>query len=75
MRNYYRDGQERVRKAIRERAIERAKAKIALAGNTISDYNRGQLETIVAEEERQLKKNVGQSSLLFTAALLGLSLF
>ena len=56
---------------IRERAISRAKSKIALEGKTLSDYTPEQVEDIVAEEERDLISKMKEKSLLALIAFLG----
>jgi bacterioferritin (cytochrome b1) len=56
---------------IREAAITKAKAKIALHGNTIDDYSRDQLEAIVAEEERDVISQLKSKSLVALLAILG----
>ncbi len=56
---------------IRERAISRTKSKIALQGNSLSDYRPDQIEDIVAEEQLALLSQLRAKSLLALVAFLG----
>lgn len=64
---------ERYRRALREKAIERTKAEIALAGKHVHDYDQEQLEIIVAAEERKIIEKYRNSA--FVVALLALGLY
>lgn len=64
-----------VRTTIREQAIRKTKVKIALASKVVADYSEEQLEILVAEEEQNMKKSVGQTSLIVIAALFGVTFF
>lgn len=64
---------ERYRRVLREKAISRAKAEIALAGKHVSDYDQEQLEVIVAAEERKILEKYRNSA--FVVALLAFGLY
>jgi hypothetical protein len=66
--------QQRMRRALREKAIGRAKVQIALAGKRVTDYDEEQLEIIVKGEEDKLRAQYQTSALLVVLAALGLSL-
>ena len=63
----------RYRRALREKAISRAKAEIALAGKHVRDYDQEQLEVIVAAEEQKIVEKYRNSA--FVVALLALGLY
>lgn len=63
---------DRARVKIRERAIKRAKARIALRNRRIEDFSEDELEVLVAEEEEKLVKRLGFGSLSAVLILLGL---
>ena len=63
----------RYRGALREKAIARAKAEIALAGKYVGDYDQEQLEVIVAAEERKIVEKYRNSA--FVVALLAFGLY
>ena len=65
----------RYRSAIREKAIQRAKTRIILAGKTPEDFSAEDLEVVVCEEESKIKSEIRDKGLLAVLALLGLSLF
>ena len=43
---------------IRERAIEKAKVRIALHGRKVDDFSEDELEAVVAEEEAQIRESL-----------------
>ncbi len=59
------------RRKIREAAISRTKAKIALQGKVLKDFTDDQVRDIVAEEERDLTSDLKTKGLLALAAALG----
>lgn len=63
------------RKMIREKAIDRARTRIIVAGNDPRKMNQDDLEIIVKEEEDKLKGSIREKGLLAVLALLGLNLF
>ena len=65
----------RYRSAIREKAIQRAKTRIILAGKTPEDFSAEDLDVVVCEEESKIKSEIRDKGLLAVLALLGLSLF
>lgn len=56
------------RHKLREKAIERSKVRIALAGRKVEDFDQDELEIIVREEEEKLRNqllgSVGVAALL-----------
>lgn len=59
---------EKYRRKLREKAIERSKVRIALAGRKVEDLDHDELEIIVKEEEEKLRtqllSSVGVAALL-----------
>lgn len=64
---------EKYRRALREKAIARAKVEIALAGKRVTDYDQEQLEVIVAAEEKKVLEKYRNSA--FVAVLLAFGLY
>ena len=60
---------------IREEAIRRCKAKLALQGKTVDDFTTPEIEAIVAEEEKKVINSLKTRSLLGIIAILGLGAF
>jgi len=60
---------------IREKAISKAKAKIAFSGKYVSDYSKEQLEIIVKEEEDKIYESLKKSGLAAVILSLGLGYF
>ncbi len=56
------------RSKLREKAIERSKVRIALAGRKVEEFDQAELEIIVKEEEEKLRNqllgSVGVAALL-----------
>jgi hypothetical protein len=65
----------RYRSAIREKAISRAKAKIALAGLKSEDMELSDLESIVKEEEDEIINKVKKMPLYMIIGLLGIGVW
>ena len=63
---------ENSRSKIREKAILKAKARIALAGKKVADFDQDELEYIVRDEEDKIIDTLKTSSLYGVLALLGL---
>ena len=61
--------------AIREKAIDRAKTRIIVAGNDPRDFNQEDLEVVVKEEEDKIKQSIKEKGLLAILAMLGLNFF
>ena len=57
--------------AIREKAISRAKARIALSGRSPSELSEDELEVIVKEEEDQVKQMIYGSGIAAIMLFLG----
>ena len=66
---------DKYRMRIREKAINNAKASIALVGKRIEDYDEDQLEIIVQKEEQDIIQNYKSSALFGVLALLGIGYF
>lgn len=61
------------RNFIREKAIDRARTRIIVAGNDPRKMNQQDLEVVVKEEEDKLKGSIKEKGLLAVLALLGLN--
>ena len=64
---------DRLLSALREKAIEQVKAKIALSGKTIGDFNQDELEILVKDEEESIKGKFKGTVGIGLLAFLGLS--
>ncbi len=60
---------------IREKAIDRARTRIIVAGNDPRKMSQQDLEVVVKEEEDKIKSSIRERGLLAVLALLGLNLF
>lgn len=60
---------------IRNKAIERARTRIIVAGSDPRTFSQEDLEIVVKEEEDKLKNSIKEKGLLAVLALLGLNLF
>ncbi|MDE0451170.1 MAG: hypothetical protein OXI90_05310 [Gammaproteobacteria bacterium] len=58
---------------VREKAIRRAKSRIAIAKRRIEDFSEDELEALVAEEEEKLLARLWQMPLAAVLVALGLS--
>ena len=65
----------RYQSIIRNKAIERAKTRVILAGRAPEDFSPDDLEVVVSEEEQKIKSEIRDKGLLAVLALLGLSFF
>jgi len=63
------------RSFIREKAIDRARTRIIVAGNDPRKMSQDDLEVVVREEEDKIKGSIRDKGLLAVLALLGLNLF
>lgn len=63
------------RDIIRDKAIERARTRIVVAGGNPADFSQQDLEIVVKEEEDKLKSSVREKGLLAILAMLGLNIF
>lgn len=63
------------RRHIRNKAIERAKTRIIVAGNHPANLSQQDLEIIVKEEEDNIKSSIRERGLLAVLAFFGISLF
>jgi len=60
---------------IRDKAIDRARTRIIVAGNDPRDFAPEDLEIVVKEEEDKLKQSIKEKGLLVILAALGFNLF
>jgi hypothetical protein len=60
---------------IRNKAIERARTRIIVAGNDPQKLSQQDLEVVVREEEDKIKGSIKEKGLMAVLALLGLNLF
>ena len=63
------------RQFIRDKAIDRARTRIIVAGNDPRKMSQEDLEVVVKEEEDKIKGSIRDKGLLAVLALLGLNLF
>ena len=59
--------------ALREKAIEQTKAKIALSGKNSADFSQDELEILVKDEEEKIKTRFKNTLGLGLISFLGLS--
>ncbi|EED35077.1 conserved hypothetical protein [Luminiphilus syltensis NOR5-1B] len=64
---------DKYRSRIREKAITRAKARIAIAGRSVESFTEDELETIVREEEDKLRSDILKSTGLAALLILGIT--
>lgn len=60
---------------VRDKAIDRARTRIIVAGNDPRKMSQQDLEVVVKEEEDKIKSKIRERGLLAVLALLGLNLF
>lgn len=63
------------RSIIREKAIDRARTRIIVAGSDPRQISAQDLEIVVKEEEDKIKSSIREKGLLAVLALLGLNFF
>lgn len=63
------------RQLVREKAIDRARTRIVVAGGNPADFSQQDLEIVVKEEEDKLKSSVREKGLLAVLAMFGLNFF
>ena len=63
------------RSFVRNKAIDRARTRIIVAGNDPAKMAQEDLEVVVREEEDRIKGSIREKGLLAVLALLGLNLF
>ena len=66
---------QKIKEALREKALLRAKARLAENRVDINELSEDELEIIVKDEEDKLIDELKSKSILGLAALLGISLF
>lgn len=65
----------KIKTAIRNKAIDRARTRIIVAGRKVEDLSEEDLEVVVAEEEEKLITNYKEKGLLAIIGILGLGLW
>lgn len=75
MQNPFKKLSSKVKSAIREKAIGRAKTRIIIAQKRPEDFSPQELEVIVQEEESQIYSSIREKGLLAVLAVLGLNFF
>ena len=66
---------QKYRSFIREKAIDRARTRIIVAGNDPRKMKQQDLEVVVKEEEDKIRSSIREKGLLAVLALLGLNFF
>ncbi|MCY3837245.1 MAG: hypothetical protein OXH09_01090 [Gammaproteobacteria bacterium] len=62
-----------MRSRIRERAIKKAKVRIALHGRNVEDFTEDDLEVVVADEEEKIRKQLWVVPLIAVGIVLGIT--
>ena len=60
---------------IRNKAIDKARTRIIVAGNDPRKFSQEDLEIVVKEEEDKIKQSIKEKGLLAVLAMLGLNFF
>ena len=60
---------------VREKAIERVKKELKLRQKQMSDFTDDEMETLLAEEEKEVEKKYKFNSLYALLAILGINAF
>ncbi len=66
---------DRFKQHIREKAIDRARTRIAVAGSDPAKLSQQDLEIIVKEEEDKIKGSIKEKGVLAVLAVLGINFF
>lgn len=75
MQNPFKQVSGKVKQAIRDKAIARAKTRIVLAQKQPDDFTPEELEVIVQEEEAAIYSGIKEKGLLAILAVLGINIF
>lgn len=70
-----RDLSHKLKMHIRKKAIKQLEDKLVLLQKKISDYQKDELESFVAEEEKDIIKSYKNKSMAALLALLGINIF
>ena len=62
-------------KIVREKAIQRVQKELKLRQKDMSDFTDDEMETLLAEEEREVEKKYKFNSLYAMLAILGINVF
>ena len=65
----------RYRSYIRDKAIDRARTRIIIAGSDPVQFSQEDLEVVVREEEDKIKSSIREKGLLAVLAFFGLHIF
>lgn len=71
----YRPLQKTVASRIRQKAIQKTKARLAVHHQKLEDYQEEELEIIIEDEERKIIDSLKTKSIIAILSLLGISLF
>lgn len=72
---FFIDQKDKIKQAIRDKAIERAKVRIILCERDLADFSEEELEIIVAEEEQKIYNSFKEKGFLAVLAALGIGFF
>lgn len=72
---YLSDIPKKYHSVIREKAINRARTRIVVAGGDPANFKATDLEVVVKEEEDKIKSSIREKGLLAILALFGLNFF
>lgn len=75
MNNPFKKLSRKVKRAIREKAISRARTRIVIAQKKPEDFTEEELEIIVQEEESAIYSGIREKGLLAVLAVLGINIF
>ena len=65
----------KLKTAIREKAIQRAKTRILIAGRDVADFSADELEIVVKEEEDKIISGYKSKGVLALLSVLGLGIW
>ncbi len=72
---FFANQKQKLKDAIRNKAIEKAEVRIILCERDISEFSEDELEIIVNEEERKIYASIKEKGLLAVLAVLGIGVF
>ncbi|GLR72012.1 hypothetical protein [Agaribacter marinus] len=75
MKNPFSSISKKFKRAIRDKAIGRAKTRIIIAKSKPEDFSAEELEVIVQEEESKIYSSIREKGLLAVLAVLGINIF
>jgi hypothetical protein len=75
MENPFKQLSSKIKKAIRNKAISRARTRIVIAQKNPEEFTPEELEVIVQEEEAAIYSGIREKGLLAILAVLGINIF